>query len=307
MLFKAKLTIFIFAFAIFLSSGYSVFAQSRSVSIMPINEATQSANSTSSASQAQKEIDAIKEDITKPEAPQEKVEIIDLFKSRPAEELKATNFMAYLVQESVSAGVPANTIVLILLLPFLATFFALARIVVGFTTMEMLVTIILSIAFIATGITIGAILLSAIIIASFFSRILLKKLKIMQIPKMAMSLLVVSFFVFITLTLSAQLDVVNVTQISIFPILVFILISDKIVTLQLQRNYLETVRITIITVAIAFLGYLFLSSTYIQKIILIYPEVILILIPLNILLGRYFGLRLTEYVRFSSLFKNGNK
>lgn len=295
--------IFLFGFS------FSALAQTRiTPASLDIEEATDSATATASALQNKEEIEKIKkEDITQPEDPEVRDEIIVLFNARPATELTATNFMAFFVQKSVAAGVPANTIVLILLLPFLATFFAFARIVIGFTTMEMLVTIILSIAFIATGITIGAILLFTIIIASFFSRILLKRIKIMQLPKMAMSLLIVAIFVSIALSISAQLSIVTVTQISIFPILVFILISDKIVTLQLQRSYIETVKITLITVAIAFFGYLFLSSPGIQAFILIYPEIILILIPLNLALGRYFGLRLTEYIRFSTLFKNGNK
>jgi len=306
---RTKAIILLLAF-VFLSSLFSsAFAQVRVITpTISVDEATDSANATNSALQNKEEIEKIKkEDITKPEAPEDKGEIIDLFKARPADHLTATNFMAYFVQKTVAAGVPANTVVLILLLPFLATFFAFARIVVGFTTMEMLVTIILSIAFIATGIVIGAILLFTIIIASFFSRILLKRIKIMQIPKMAMSILIVAVFVSVALSVSALSNIVTVTQISIFPILVFILISDKIVTLQLQRNYIETIKITLVTVVIAVFGYLFLSSPVIQDFILIYPEMILILIPLNIVIGRYFGLRVSEYIRFSSLFKNGDK
>jgi hypothetical protein len=40
---------------------------------------------------------------------------------------------------------------------------------------------------------------------------------------------------------------------------------------------------------------------------LLYPEVILILIPVNILMGRYFGLRLTEYHRFRQFRRYVNK
>lgn len=309
---RAIILIFSLVFFIGLTFGaFNAYAQTRRIitpTVTLTDEATQSATASNSALKNQEEIDKIKkEDITQPEEPEEKDKFLVLFNSRPANTLTPTNFIAFFVQRSVAAGVPANTIVLILLLPFLATFFAFARIVVGLTTMEMLVTIILSIAFIATGVTIGAILLFTIIIASFFSRVLLKRLKIMQLPKMAMSILIVSVFVFIALSMSALLDVVKVTQISIFPILVFILISDKIVTLQLQRNYFETVKITIVTVTIAAIGFLFLSSARIQNFILIYPETILILIPINIVIGRYFGLRLSEYIRFSSLFKNGNK
>ena len=39
----------------------------------------------------------------------------------------------------------------------------------------------------------------------------------------------------------------------------------------------------------------------IQNMIILYPEIILLVIPANIIVGRYFGLRVLEVVRFNKV------
>ena len=113
------------------------------------------------------------------------------------------NIMAFLIQTSVKSGVPSRTVILILLLPMLATIIAFIRHVIGLPSIGMLVPVALSITLLSTGITAGLILLGTIIFASTVARILLKKVRIMQLPKMAFSMFIVSIFLFLALTVSA--------------------------------------------------------------------------------------------------------
>lgn len=234
-------------------------------------------------------------------------ETLKLFKLRPASRLSLTNFFAFIVQSSVRAGVPSRTVILILLLPMLATIIAFIRHVIGLPSIGMLVPVALSITLLSTGITSGMILLATIMLASTVARILLKKLRIMQLPKMALSMFIVSIFIFIALTLSAMAGIVVAKQLSIFPVLLLILLSEQIISVQLERSTQEMLIISMVTFAIGILGFLLLSSVHLRNTILLYPEFILILIPLNIIIGRYFGLRLMEYFRFSSIMHHGSK
>lgn len=248
-----------------------------------------------------------RQDLTKPEEPGKKGEILLQFANRPADTLTPVNFIPYFVQYSIKIGVPANTVVLILLLPFLATSIAAMRILIGLPIMEMLVSIILTVTLVATGLTIGIVLLAVIILSTLFSRLILKNARMMQLPKRSTSIFIVSIVVFIALTALAAYGVLAVQQISIFPILVFILLSDRIFALHAERNTIETIQVTAFTILFAVFGYLFLSSVRIQNFVLLYPEIVFILLPINFLLGRFFGLRATEYFRFSSLLKNADK
>lgn len=266
--------------------------------------ATSSADTASSSADIGKRLtDLTTEDVTKPEEKSEREKVLDLLKNRSISPVTPLNIMAYTVQSAIRTGLPANTVLLILLLPLIATIIAFIRLIIGLPSLEMLVPILLSVSLVATGLPTGSILLISILFGSLLSRFILKKVRVMQLPKMALSLFIVSLIVFFSLFISASYGILAVQSISIFPILVFILLSDKIVMLQLQKNLKETFYITGITIGIALIGYALLLYEPLRNMILLYPELILLLIPVNILIGRYFGLRLTEYFRFSELRK----
>lgn len=270
--------------------------------------ATDSAKSASDSAKEQAEIASLKKnDVTSPEGPEDKDAILRLFKQRPADNLSLTNFSAYLVQSAVKSGVPARTIILILLLPMLATIIAFIRHVVGLPSIGMLVPVALSITLLSTGISAGLLLLAIILLSSTIARILLKKVRIMQLPKMALSMFIVSIFIFLSLTVSGIMGIVVVKQLSIFPVLLLILLSEQIISVQLERSVQEMIIITLVTFAIGILGFLLLSSTHLRNTILVYPELIFLLVPVNIIIGRYFGLRLMEYFRFTPILRHGSK
>ena len=118
----------------------------------------------------------------------------------------------------MKSGVPANTVVLILLIPVLATVIVFFRYVIGVPTIGLLVPIALSITLLATGIVTGLLLLATIIFGSLFSRVLLKKIRIMQLPKLAISIFVVSLLILALVSVRAG-GLISVSQLSIFPLL----------------------------------------------------------------------------------------
>lgn len=242
-----------------------------------------------------------KEDVTQPEQPAQKDEIQQLFERREIKDINLSNFFAFAVQHAVAVGVPSNTIFVILVLPLLAMLVAFVRHVVGLPTLGLYVPIALSITLVSTGVAAGMVLLVAILLAGMLSKTLLKRLKIMQLPKVALSMFVVALGIFATLTFAAQYGLLVVRQLSIFPILLLILLSERVVELQNDRTLKDTIVITFITCLLAVAGYWILTNSTIQNTVLLYPELVLLLIPANILIGRYFGLRLTEYYRFKPL------
>ncbi len=281
------------------------YAQRSPYTSAPVDSVDEIGDPTSAAKLEEKKQEK-KEDVTRPEQEAEKKAYLELFKNRPVEQLSILNAIAYGVQYAFKVGVPANTIILILLLPFLASIVAAVRHFIGLPSLGMLVPIALSITLLETGVWAGSVLLFAILFGSVVARLMLKKLRIMQLPKLALSMLVVSVFILVALTASAAGGLLAVRTLSIFPILLFILLSDRIVALLLERTMGETVRITFITLILSLLGFFLLSFQPILRFVLLYPEIVLILIPLNIIIGRYFGLRVTEYVRFTPLKRHGS-
>lgn len=266
------------------------------------NFATASSTFASPSAEELERLESLRrEDITRPEVIVDQSEFNQLFSRRPVAQLNWYNWAAFTVQYAVLKGVPANTIILILLLPFLATIVAFSRHILGLPSLGILVTSALSVTLVATGITVGTVLLATILFASILARLILKKVRIMQMPKMALSVWVVSVCVLGALVAGASANFLTVKQLSIFPVLLLILLSERIVALQLERSLQETALISVTTLGLGILGFLLLSYPMFREFILVYPESIASLIILNVLIGRYFGLRLTEYFRFSSI------
>lgn len=268
--------------------------------------ATDEAEASPSAEQ-QAELEKLKEDdVTRVEQNEERDRRLqELFAKRSIDSPSLVNFIGYSVQHSVKAGVPANTVILILLLPILATAVVFFRHVVGVPSLAMLLPVALSITLVATGLAAGLILLATIILSSTIARLILKKIRIMQFAKMALTIFIVSVGILATLTISAQIGILSVTQISIFPVLLLILLSQNIVELQIDRTFTDMVMISAITISLGVLGYLLLSYEPVRNFVILYPEAVLLVIPLNVLIGRYFGLRFTEYFRFSPITQHG--
>lgn len=303
----------LFTLSIFLTIPSAVFAQTITTIPAPTAVITETVKATSSALQNKKanKNKAVPQninEITNPEQDKQKNEVLTaLMQKRHVNNLSFINFVPVAIEYAINAGVPSNTIVLILLLPLLATIVVAFRYIVGLSGIGLLVPIALSITLLATGVTPGFIMLAAIMVASLMSRFILRRFPIMQMPKVALSMLMVSIFLLLALTISSIYGIIDVRNLSIFPILLFILLSDRIVTLFLERDLIDTIQTTIITLFLAILGFLLLTWEQFRLFTLVYPEFILLLIPINILIGRYFGLRMTEYIKFQPIIKHASK
>jgi len=240
-------------------------------------------------------------DLTQPQERDENAEMLTLFDSRLVTELGTFNFMAYWVQEAVRMGIPVNTIFLILLTPLLTLIVSFTRVVIGLPTLDMLVPIALAFALVAVGITVGLLVLAAILVASYVSKVSLSRLRIMFYPKRSLSMLFLAMAVFAALTIGVLFEFERILSVSIFPILILMLLGDMIVSVQLHKSAQETFLITGTTIAIGLAGYFAATSTAVQNLIILYPEIVLLVIPANILVGRYFGLRALEMLRFNKV------
>lgn len=279
-------------------SGTSSLATSTATSTATTSEEFATTTTEVSTSTSIAGIEFEKADLTRPEQDTEKQEILELLSHRPVESLSFFTIFPFWVQEAIAVGIPANTIVLILLIPILATIVTFVRTIVGLPSLEMLVPIILSFVFVAVGVVIGLVVLAAVMAASFVSRRLLRKAQLMYFPKRSISLLLLSFFVFAALTVAIAFEPTRISELSIFPILILTLLGDSLVSVQLHKSMRETMIITLVTIFLGLIGFLLATMVPVRNLIILYPEVVLLTLPLNLIMGRYFGLRLSEVIRF---------
>lgn len=204
------------------------------------------------------------------------------------------------IENSIALGVPENTIVLLLLLPIVATVIAATRQIIGIRGFGIFLPAALSITFVAIGPILGIILFLVIVAISTIVRVLTRKLKLklQYLPRMALILWFVSFGV---------LGIIFATNInvSIFPVLILTLLVEDFTKIQLGKSFKTAMTLTIQTLILALISYLFLTHVPFQKLVLLNPEIALIsTFIIDIILGKYLGLRFMEYYRFRKLIQN---
>lgn len=284
---------------------FFVFAFSVRVNAQIPEEATESSEATASAS-------------IEPSPTPEPTPRIDITQTTeesigPFEELLARqqvnsilpfNFIKYAVHNAVEAGVPPNTIILLLLLPLVIAIIAATRHVVGLRGFGIFLPAALAIVFVAIGPIIGIILFMVIVLISTYARIALRKakIKLQYLPRMSIILWFVVLGVLGILFLAPIIRHPDFTSVSIFPVLILVLLAEDFSKVQLGKSPRTAIALASETIVMALVSYIFLTFESLQRFALLNPEILLLIVlVVNILIGKYVGLRFVEYWRFRKL------
>ncbi len=209
------------------------------------------------------------------------------------------NSLKYLVRVGVARGIPASTVVLILIVPILATMIAILHYWVGVTGFGTFMPTMAAITFVATGIAGGLVLFSVILLISLVATYGLRKVRLHYWTRRSISLLFISLGTFFLMILSSFWKVFDLTKISIFPILIMILLSEEFVRTQLAKSKLEARRLTLGTLILAIFASLLMNWGWLQEMVLLNPEwTLFLVVGVNLLVGKYTGYRLLEHERF---------
>lgn len=201
-------------------------------------------------------------------------------------------------------GVPFETVILILMLPIIATFIAFLRQVIGVKAFGIYTPLIVTFAFLATnGLKYGIAIFATVILVGMVMRLVLRPFRLLYLPRVAIMLMVVAIFILIMLVLGGGMRRTGLAAVSIFPILIMITIVEKFVAVQIEKGNRTAIILAIETLIISILGYFIASSRFLIQLIAMYPWIILLTIPINILLGKWTGLRISEYFRFKEILK----
>ncbi len=204
----------------------------------------------------------------------------------------------------LNEGVPFETIKLILMLPIIATLIAFLRQVVGIKAFGIYTPLLVTFAFLATnGLRYGIAIFITIILIGMLTRVALKSFRLLYLPRVAIMLTIVALSILIMLVIGGSLKRTGLASVSIFPILIMITLVEKFIAVQIEKGDRAAILLAAETLIISILGFYIASWETLVHFIAFYPWIILLTIPLNIILGKWTGLRLSEYFRFGEIIK----
>jgi len=212
--------------------------------------------------------------------------------------------MNQFISLALSSGVPLDTIILVLILPIIVTMIAFFRQVIGIKAFGIYTPAIITFAFLATSqIKYGITIFITVIFVGTITRFLLKQVRLLYLPRVAIMITVVGFSILALLIIGGIYDRTGLASVSIFPILIMITLVEKFVAVQIEKGGRAAVILALETLAISVIGYYIASWGILIGFVLRFPWISLLTIPINIFLGKWTGLRISEYFRFRQIIK----
>ena len=209
---------------------------------------------------------------------------------------------------AVDRGVPANTIVLLLLLPLVATLVSGLHYILGLSGYGIFMPTMIAVTFLATGILGGLVLFAMILAFSLISGLILKRFRLHFWPARSIGLMLITAGTFGLITLSTYLKVLNISNISIFPVLFMILLAEEFVRTELAKSKNEAKKLMVGTLILAMVGAAVMGMRVVSETVLLHPGISLATgLLINLLVGNYAGIRLSEIGRFKKAIRFKDK
>ncbi len=189
------------------------------------------------------------------------------------------------------------------MLPLGALIVALFRNVIGLQTFGVFLPALIAVASRETGLFWGVV--SYIIVVSMVGLIHypLERWGLLYTPKMAIMLVgVVITFISVSI-FGIRFHMHSLAYVTLFPIVLLTITAEQFARTITEEGLAKAIQLTGQTLLVVVVAYFMMNSRTMETFFLAFPELFLVLIAFNIILGRWIGLRLTEYPRFRWLLR----
>lgn len=219
------------------------------------------------------------------------------------------SFIEYLV---IDKGLALSIVFLVLTLPVVATIGSFIRHVIGIRSFGVYTPIALTYAFYELGVVdsteisyptlglkYGLTLILIVFASSTVVHLITKSVKLHYIPKMSLVLTGVVIAILVAMSGGAYFNKAGFISVDVLALLLVITISEQYINVYVNKDGRTAILLGIQTILIALISYILISWDVFRNLLLDYPfHIIIIAIILNIFVGLWLGLRLTEYIRF---------
>jgi len=202
------------------------------------------------------------------------------------------------------AHISLNLLRILLLLPIAALIVLIARSVIGMATLGTFLPALVAVSFRDTGLIWGLLLLVTILFFSGLIRRVIDQFQMMHTARLAVVLTFVIFMILLCTHLAIDSNVLEPANISMFPIAIMTIQTERIFNMEQERGFAEALKVTLGTILLIICCYLVIDSDLLQALIFAFPELLLAVIGFYLVLGRWSGIRLLELKRFRWLLVN---
>lgn len=190
---------------------------------------------------------------------------------------------------------------ILLMMPLGAFLMLLLRNVVGIKTFGTFMPVLVALAFRETKLVTGIILFTTVVSLGLLVRFYLEKLRLLLVPRLTAVLILVVFLMALVSVVSNKLGIDQGLSIALFPIVIMTMTIERMSIAWEERGGAFALKEGIGTLIVAVLAYLVMSIAWLEHLVFVFPELLLVLFALTLLIGRYSGYRISELFRFRAL------
>jgi hypothetical protein len=201
-------------------------------------------------------------------------------------------------------SLPVNTQAVyrvMLLVPLGAFVLVILRNIVGIKTFGTFMPVLIALAFRETGLLWGICMFSVVVFLGLGIRFYLESLKLLVVPRLSAVLIVVVGLMASLSVLTHHLGFHRGLSVALFPMVILTMTIERMCILWEERGPSEALTAGLGSLLAAALAFLCMNIKSVEHLVFVFPELLLVLLAANILLGRYSGYRLMDLMRFKAL------
>jgi hypothetical protein len=189
----------------------------------------------------------------------------------------------------------------LLMIPIGALIMVVMRNIVGIDAFGTFMPVLIALAFRETKLLWGVILFTTLVALGLSIRFLLDRLRLLLVPRLSAVLIVVVMLMLIISLASHRLGLETGLSVALFPMVIIAMTIERMSVVWEERGAVDAMRSGLGSLVVAILAYIFMGMAWLEHLIFTFPELLLVILALVVLAGRYTGYRLTELRRFKEL------
>ena len=194
-----------------------------------------------------------------------------------------------------------ETFRILLLVPLGALMICVLRNMAGFPTFGIFMPVLMALAFRSTGLGYGLILFGAVVLAGYLIRRFLEGLRLLLVPRLSIILSVVILMFTVVALLGNRMGRRELMAVGLIPFVILTMTIERLFVIAEEAGTRQALRTAAGSAAVASITYQLLDWDPLQLTFFVYPELIMVVAALQVLVGRYTGYRLSELLRFRKL------
>jgi hypothetical protein len=103
--------------------------------------------------------------------------------------------------------------------------------------------------------------------------------------------------------MSHKLGIDRGVSVALFPMVILAMTVERMALVWEEAGPLEALQQGFGSLLVAAMGFLLMSNKWLGHVVFVFPELLLVVLAANLLVGRYTGYRLTELWRFRAVLR----